>query len=74
MSIQSGAETFAAKAASAATYGGSAGAIFGGINANWVAAIGGIVIGLAGLLLNWYYKHKAYQLAKRKAGLDEEEL
>lgn len=55
------------KTATVAVYGGSAGAIFGGLSANDVAAIGGIVIGIAGLLISWYYKYKHYQLAVRKA-------
>jgi hypothetical protein len=59
-------ETLAQKAASAATYGGGGTAFIAGVNANWIAAIGGIVIGVIGLLLNWYYKHKHYKLALKR--------
>ncbi len=53
------ATTVGAKAAPVATYGGSATAILGGINdMNTIAVIGGILIGLAGFFLNWYYKAK----------------
>jgi len=55
---QTTSDALASKTANVATYGGSAGAIFGGINANWVAAIGGIVIGLAGLLVTIYYRRR----------------
>jgi hypothetical protein len=75
MSISSTADTVAAKAASAATFGGSAGAIFGGINDwNAIATIGGIVIGLLGLALNWYYKQAALDLARERRRGPVEEL
>lgn len=50
--------TAGAKAA-IATYTGAGTAIFGGINdMNAIAVIGGIVIGLAGFFLNWFYKRR----------------
>lgn len=59
--------TLAAKAASASQWGGSAAAILGGINSNWVAAIGGILIGIAGLLMNWWFKHEHLKIARKAA-------
>jgi hypothetical protein len=47
-----------AKAASAATYGGSATAVFFGLTANEFAAIGGLFIALIGLLVNIWFKHQ----------------
>lgn len=60
-------DTVVTKTATAATYGGSGTAIFGGINANWVAAVGGVLIGIAGLLVNWYFRYQHLKLAREKA-------
>lgn len=38
------------------TYGGSAGAVFFGLTANEMAAVGGLVIGLLGLLVTVFFK------------------
>lgn len=38
------------------TYGGSAGAVIFGLAANEMAAIGGLVIGLLGLIVTFYFK------------------
>jgi hypothetical protein len=54
------------KAASAATYGGGTVAFVGGLTANEFAAIGGLLIGVAGFAVNWYYRHKTYSLEKAK--------
>lgn len=51
--------------ASATTYVGSGTALLGGISANELAAYCGIAIGLAGLLINWYYKAKEDRRAER---------
>jgi hypothetical protein len=66
MTISQTVEAVAAKAAPAATYGGGSVAFIGGLTANEVAAVGGLVIGCIGLLVNWYYKHKHYKLAERR--------
>jgi outer membrane lipoprotein SlyB len=76
VSIQTTAEGgVVSKTLTGATFFGSGTAIFGGLNANELAAIGGLVIGVLGLLINWYYKHKHYELAKQqsefKPGLTE---
>lgn len=46
------------KHASSVTITGSLTSIFGGLTANEIAAYGGLCIGIAGLLVNWYYKAK----------------
>jgi hypothetical protein len=54
------------KAASAATYVGGGTAFIGGLTANEFAAISGVVIAVAGFVVNWIYKHKHYKLEKQK--------
>jgi branched-subunit amino acid ABC-type transport system permease component len=71
VSIEHSASTLAMKTASAAQWGGSAVATVGGISANWVAAIGGIVIGAAGLAMNYYFKREHLKLARHRAGIPE---
>lgn len=59
-------ETVVTKTATAATYGGSAGAVYFGLTANEIAAFGGLAVAIAGLLVTWHYKHKHYKLAELK--------
>jgi hypothetical protein len=67
----------AIKAATAAQYGGPTVAVYFGLTAGeWqaIGVLGGIVIGLAGLVVTWAYKHAHYKLARDgaiKAGLTE---
>ena len=63
MKDQAAEATIAAVAQKFAVGGGGT-AFLGAINANWVAAIGGIAIGLAGLLVQWYYKRKSDRRAE----------
>jgi hypothetical protein len=58
------------KAASAATYGGSGAAVVFGMSANEFAAIGGLLIAVIGLLINWWYKHQHLKLARTKLEAD----
>ena len=58
-------ETAILKAASTATYSGSAGAVYFGLTANELAAFGGLGIAVIGLLVSWYYKHQHLQIAKK---------
>jgi len=51
--------------ASSATMWGSVTSVLGGLTANEVAAYGGLLIGVAGLLVNWYYKAKEDRRAER---------
>ncbi len=46
------------KHSSLVTQGGAFSAVFGGLTANEVAAYGGLIIGVLGLVMNWYYKAK----------------
>lgn len=65
------------KAANAATYGGSGTAVFFGMTANEVAAIGGLIVAILGLIvsqvMNWWFKWQHLQLARQqhKANSDE---
>jgi hypothetical protein len=54
------------KAATAAQYGGSASAVYFGLTANEIAAFGGLIIAIIGLIVNIWYKHQHLKLAKRK--------
>ena len=44
---------------SKATYGGAGASVAGWILSSEFAVLSGLVLGLAGFLLNWYYRHKA---------------
>jgi len=44
--------------AKVSTYGGSAGAVLFGLTANDIAAFAGVAIGLAGLAMTLFYKHR----------------
>ncbi len=55
-----------AAAASKATYGGSAAAVGGWFLSNEFAVLAGLVIGLVGLGVQWYYRHKEYKLRERE--------
>lgn len=61
------------KTTSAATYAGSGIAIFGGINANELAAVVGILIGLIGLIINIYFKWRHLRIAERNNRADPDE-
>lgn len=36
----------------------------GGLSIKDLSTVGGVLIGLLMLLINWYYKHKTYQLLR----------
>lgn len=64
----------AVRAAQTALYGGGGTAVFFGLSSGEWQAIGvlaGVVVGVAGLAVTWYYKRKTYLLEMRKAGLTE---
>ena len=64
-----------AHAASITTYTASGSAtFFGAFTANEVAALGGLLIGVLTFLINWYYRHKQYQLAKAVASPEENDI
>jgi len=60
-----------AKTSNLAIYGGSGTSImFGFTPGEWqiIGVAGGILLGLAGFIVNVYYKHKHYKLAEANAG------
>lgn len=62
------------KASQTATYGGGGVAVYFGLTANEIAAFGGVVIGLIGLVTNLVFKWLHYRLARDqgvKAGLSD---
>lgn len=61
------------KAATTATYTGSASAVIFGLSANEFAALSGVVIALAGLLVNIWFKAQHLKLARQKAEANEDE-
>ncbi len=65
-------EAVVVKAAHAATYSGSAGAVYFGLTANEVAAFGGLAIAVVGLIVSWYYKAQALKVLKEKHRFDDE--
>lgn len=54
------------KTATAAQYGGSGAAVYFGLTANEIAAFGGLIIAIIGLIVNIWYKHQHLKLAKGK--------
>lgn len=58
------------KAATTAQYGGSGAAVYFGLTANEIAAFGGLIIAVIGLLVNIWYKHQHLKIAKEKAKSD----
>lgn len=67
--ITTGAVHVAQKVTAGVTYGGSASAVFFGLSANEIAALGGlavaVVAGVANVWINWHFKRKHYLLAER---------
>lgn len=61
------AESLMTKTATAATYGGSAGAVIFGLTANEFAAFAGVGIALIGLVVNIWFKHQHLKLARQNA-------
>lgn len=54
------------KAATTAQYGGSASAVYFGLTANEIAAFGGLIIAIIGLIVNIWYKHQHLKIAREK--------
>lgn len=54
------------KAATTAQYGGSATAVYFGLTANEIAAFGGLIIAIIGLIVNIWYKHQHLKIARKK--------
>lgn len=66
-------ESLATKAASVATYGGSASAVFFGLTANEFAALGGLCVAIIGLLVNIWFKFEHLKIAKQALKPNSEE-
>lgn len=56
---ETAAEATVAAIANKVTYTGGATAFVGGLTANELAAIGGLIVAVVGLVVQWYYKRKA---------------
>lgn len=59
------------RTATIGTYGGSGAMFFGGVTANEIAALGGLLVGFTGLAISWYYKHKE---DRRKEQIHQKQL
>jgi len=78
---QAAAETAAAatatKVAQTATFAGSASAVFFGLTANELAAIGGLILGFVGLVANTaitiYFKSRHLKLAQQQARASDDQ-
>lgn len=66
MSTREQVEQIATSVADKATHGGALTGIFGWLADNNVIGWAGVFVGLLGLLVNWYYKHKHYKLAEKQ--------
>lgn len=65
-------ETTAAALGSKATYAGSTTSIVGWLMSNEFAVVSGMMLGLVGLLINWYYKRKADRRTAAYKALENE--
>jgi len=65
--IQTTDPAIVSKIASNVTLAASGGTIWFGLTANELAALGGLVIALLGLIVNTYFRYKTYKLAKKKS-------
>jgi hypothetical protein len=76
LSIATHTAEVAQRAASAAQYGGGAGAFYFGMTANEVAAYGGLAIAALGFItstaINWYFKAQHLRLAKERLEAPDE--
>lgn len=63
---QNAADATLAAAGSKAAYTGGSTAVIGWAMSSEVAAMLGVLIGIAGLLVNWYYRHKQDRREQRE--------
>ena len=61
------------KAATAATYTGSATAVIFGLSANEFAALGGLAIAIVGLFVNIWFKAQHLKIARRESKPKDDE-
>lgn len=48
------------------TTGGGATALIGGLTFNEVMAVAGLIVAIAGFIVNWYYQHKKFKLYEKE--------
>lgn len=74
--VRHAADATMAKVGTSMTMGGSGAAVVGGFTLNEVAIIFGMVVGAAGLAVQWFYRHKLtmaeIQLKQEQAQRDHE--
>lgn len=63
----SAAAASATSIASKFTFGGSFAVVWGWLVSSEAAVLGGLLIGFAGFLVQWYYRHKEYALKVAEA-------
>lgn len=66
-------ENIIVKAATTATYGGSASAVIFGLSANEFAALGGLCVAIIGLLIGTWFKYQHLKIAKQSLQTNKEE-
>ena len=75
--VETAAAAGAAKVAQTATYVGSGAAVFFGLTANELAAVGGLIIGAVGLIANTvitvYFKYRHLELAQKQASSGDDQ-
>ncbi len=54
----------ASKAATTATYGGGTTAVFAGLTANEWGIVVGVIVGVAGVILQWYFGYEKLKLQR----------
>lgn len=70
-------EDFAEKAAdigSKVQYTGATGSIIAGLALSEIGVIIGIIVGICGFFVTWYYKHRAFKIYKQRQELEMEAL
>jgi hypothetical protein len=60
------------KVATTATYAGSGAAVYFGLTANEIAAFGGLLVAVVGLIVTWYYKHQSFKALLNGLRVDDE--
>ena len=75
--VETAAAATATKVAQTATFAGSASAVFFGLTANELAAIGGLILGFVGLVANTaitiYFKSRHLKLAQQQARASDDQ-
>lgn len=59
-------EAAIAASATKATYGGAGATVAGWLLSNEAAVLIGLLVGVAGFLVNWYYRHQQHKREQRE--------